>query len=331
MRHEHQISKKYTARNLFRPVIQETKAFHLIILFALLGSLSLQAAGEDLVTYVKTTFDSGDTGTLKKAKNLYFLPKTTDVHGNPYLFITAYPKGSKPRRLKPLPLKEPALGAEAFSFEADDAKDILMSFSGLREAPGKKFCAGEDLWVALWLYTEADTGYYYLTLWNSAAKKKRRIKLKTAPGKWQLVKQRIFGPGFFAAGDPVSSISIQNRGSVKRCFYIDNFVVWRGKDTSPPEKVSGVEVKNSDNANIVTWQPASDNLFVAKYRIYRGSIPVFTPDVSNLIGESLLPEFRDEALLHPPYHYIIVAEDLAGNLSVPSAAASVGNSNTGEN
>ena len=178
------------------------------------------------------------------------------------------------------------------------------------------------MWVAFCLYTKQNTGSYFLSLRNNTRKRGNKLKLTVTPGKWQVIKQRIYGPNFFDAGDLVSSISIYNTGSMKRNWIIDNFVVWRGEDKTPPTVVSNVRIKKSEGHNILSWKPSDDNLFVSKYEIYRGTIPHFKPDKSSFVSETRKLSFQETPLMPHKYYYKIVAVDVVGNSSKPSLNAS---------
>jgi hypothetical protein len=64
---------------------------------------------------------------------------------------------------------------------------------------------------------------------------------------------------------------------------------------------------------------------VAKYDIHRSTTAGFTPSAANKVGETTTSSFHDTGVAAGTYHYMVIAEDAAGNLGPPSneAAATV--------
>ena len=88
------------------------------------------------------------------------------------------------------------------------------------------------------------------------------------------------------------------------------------KDGTGPTTPTGVIAEVLTPTQIVlTWEPASDNVGVASYRILRNGVQ---------IGTSTQTRFTDsKAIQNTLYRYQVVALDAAGNTSAPSAAVEV--------
>lgn len=90
---------------------------------------------------------------------------------------------------------------------------------------------------------------------------------------------------------------------------IDDFIVFRGTDTEPPEKVKGVKFEAKGDELELTWEKAKDNTITAFYRIYADK---------KLVAEShrLSAKLKKADVGDAPL--TIVAVDLYGNASEPS-------------
>jgi chitodextrinase len=86
-------------------------------------------------------------------------------------------------------------------------------------------------------------------------------------------------------------------------------------DDRPPSVPGGLKASLSTKALTLTWAPATDNVAVTGYRIYRNGAPV---------GTTPTRSYADSAVSQGnAYQYQVVAFDAAGNTSLPSAALPV--------
>ena len=88
-------------------------------------------------------------------------------------------------------------------------------------------------------------------------------------------------------------------------------------DTTPPTPPQSLVASATGSTTVhLTWQPATDNVGVTNYRIYRNGTPVQT--IGNVLS-------YDDAGLQPSttYTYTVTALDAAGNESQPSNSAPV--------
>lgn len=86
-------------------------------------------------------------------------------------------------------------------------------------------------------------------------------------------------------------------------------------DTQPPTAPAGVTV-TAHTSNTVTlgWQPATDNVGVTGYRVYRGDTQAATSTTTSAVVSGLEPSTT--------YHFTVRAVDAAGNVSPDSKAVS---------
>lgn len=86
-----------------------------------------------------------------------------------------------------------------------------------------------------------------------------------------------------------------------------------GGDTTPPTAPSNVAVTGTTASSVgLSWSPATDNVGVTGYNVYRGS---------TLVGSTAGTTFTDTGLnASTQYSYTVKAVDAAGNLSAASSA-----------
>ena len=85
-------------------------------------------------------------------------------------------------------------------------------------------------------------------------------------------------------------------------------------DQTPPSQVTGLEATPTDTSIILTWLPATDNIGVHHYLIYRDTTSGFTPNPSDSIATSLDTLYIDlETEAGVTYYYRVSAADSAGN------------------
>lgn len=94
-------------------------------------------------------------------------------------------------------------------------------------------------------------------------------------------------------------------------------------DTTPPTAPTGVIVSMTGTVAHVSWTAASDDVAVTGYRVFRGTTADFAPDAQNLVGSTTTGSFDELTPAPGTWYYRVVAADAAGNLSDPSASASL--------
>ncbi|TDD66265.1 DUF2961 domain-containing protein [Jiangella aurantiaca] len=95
-------------------------------------------------------------------------------------------------------------------------------------------------------------------------------------------------------------------------------------DRSAPSPVSGVVAEGTEaNAVSVRWDPATDDVAVARYEVHASREPGFTPSQSTLVGTVTSPGFVHAGLgLGETWHYRVRAVDSSGNAGPYSDAVS---------
>jgi lysophospholipase L1-like esterase len=106
---------------------------------------------------------------------------------------------------------------------------------------------------------------------------------------------------------------------------IDNLVVYRGPDRTPPAPPSGLQVDLAGADVTLRWTAAADDTMAALYSIYRQTSG--SPWIK--VGESLRSSFRDQVPAAGGYRYRVTAADYENNLSEPSQAIDVAATTTG--
>lgn len=95
-----------------------------------------------------------------------------------------------------------------------------------------------------------------------------------------------------------------------------------GADTSAPTAVSDLQALLAEGKVFLSWSPATDDMGVSHYVIYRSPDPRFLPQASDSIGWSLDTTFLDEnspvdnAAINA--YYVVKAVDGSGNKSLGS-------------
>lgn len=112
---------------------------------------------------------------------------------------------------------------------------------------------------------------------------------------------------------------------------LDNFVLYRGRDTTPPASVKGVTATASKGVVTLRWARPPDNLFAVRYEVFRSASPDAPADPDHLIASVHTVDFSDGTLVNPgDYYYRVAAYDYAGNASEPSGVARVSLGDDGE-
>lgn len=117
---------------------------------------------------------------------------------------------------------------------------------------------------------------------------------------------RLFGPD-------VSSRTVR--------LTLDNFVVYRGRDSQPPAMVEDLKSKPGPNGVALSWKPAKDNVGVMLYVVSRsnGDRPFAK------IAETFKPAYLDVTAPPGTHRYRVLASDFENNLgpwSPPVSATS---------
>ena len=93
-------------------------------------------------------------------------------------------------------------------------------------------------------------------------------------------------------------------------------------DMTPPSAPATLTAVGGAGQASLSWSPASDNVGVTRYDLYRSTTSGFTPSVSNRIAQPTGLGYVDLGLAAGNYYYRVQAEDAAGNLSASSSEAS---------
>jgi hypothetical protein len=107
----------------------------------------------------------------------------------------------------------------------------------------------------------------------------------------------------------------ENAGAAGQ-FWIDKLIIYRGRDTEPPEAPAELKTSRDGPRVTLTWSEPNDNAFPAVYSIYRK----FPNESWEKIGESVLPKYVDNiSAVAGPCSYRVTAADYDNNVSGPSA------------
>jgi len=85
-------------------------------------------------------------------------------------------------------------------------------------------------------------------------------------------------------------------------------------DTVPPTVPGTLTATGGLGQVSLNWGPATDNVGVTKYDLYRSSTSGFTPSVSNRVAQPTGTSYIDSGLAAGTYYYKVTAEDAAGNV-----------------
>ncbi|KQO97535.1 LamG-like jellyroll fold domain-containing protein [Leifsonia sp. Leaf264] len=94
-------------------------------------------------------------------------------------------------------------------------------------------------------------------------------------------------------------------------------------DNTAPSVPANVSAAASGSTANVSWNASTDNLGVTGYQLYRGTTAGFTADAASKIADVDGTSYADATLPPDTYYYRVAAVDGAGNVSAPSASASV--------
>jgi hypothetical protein len=93
-------------------------------------------------------------------------------------------------------------------------------------------------------------------------------------------------------------------------------------DSTPPTAPGTLGASGSMGTVSLTWGPATDNVGVTSYNVYRSVTSGFAVGPANRIGQSSSTTFNDTGLAAGTYFYRVTASDAAGNIGPPSNEAS---------
>jgi hypothetical protein len=93
------------------------------------------------------------------------------------------------------------------------------------------------------------------------------------------------------------------------------------EDTTPPAAPSGLTANGAIERATLAWTAASDDVRLAGYNVYRSTTAGFTPSASNRIAQTTGTSHVDTGVASGTYHYLVTAEDGAGNVGPASNEA----------
>ena len=126
-------------------------------------------------------------------------------------------------------------------------------------------------------------------------------------------------PGHLADGLTFGSV-----GKSNRWLAADNVTLIRGKDTTPPAKVTGLKLRQTDGGIHLTWKPATDDVCVGDYVVYWSNVPKMTLDENEVVGTTLDRQFTHTRIPHfGTYYCAVAARDLFGNVGPASEKVKV--------
>ena len=100
----------------------------------------------------------------------------------------------------------------------------------------------------------------------------------------------------------------------------------RVADTTPPTAPSNLTANGSPGQVTLSWTASNDDGGVAHYNVHRSTTAGFSPSAANRIAQPVGTNYVNGSLSAGTYHYKVIAEDGAGNVSAASneASATVG-------
>ena len=128
-------------------------------------------------------------------------------------------------------------------------------------------------------------------------------------------------------GRTFSSLVVVGSGARKdSAFYVDNVVLYQGKDTRPPGRVGSVKADYllDQGAVALRWAQPEEDILVAAFDVYRSEVAGARPSKDNRVTTTAGLDVLDDTLEDiGTYYYTIVAVDVGGNRSEPSAEVAV--------
>ena len=96
-----------------------------------------------------------------------------------------------------------------------------------------------------------------------------------------------------------------------------------GPDVEAPSVPGGVSASQVGDAVAVSWSASTDDRGVAGYSVYRSVEDGFVPSEATKVADVTGTSFDDASVAAGTYFYVVTAFDATGNVSGPSAQASV--------
>jgi hypothetical protein len=93
-------------------------------------------------------------------------------------------------------------------------------------------------------------------------------------------------------------------------------------DATAPSAPGTLSATGGTGSASLAWGPATDNVGVTGYAVYRSTASGFVPGPTNRIGQATGTTFTDSGLAAGTYFYVVTASDAAGNVGAPSNQAS---------
>jgi len=219
-----------------------------------------------------------------------------DVAGepDPVTFYTIY------RRLEAGVLPAAAMSAETLRARVDRFPGAAAALvrAGVRRAGGRYLASGSSFppgtWEAVGFVGATQSASYLAavpTLGDSNS---------VAPVTVVLVAAHAGGSGSFWLSNPDSGYSVNNTA-----------------DLTPPAPPAALAVYADANGNVLRWKANSEPDFLY-YNVYRDTVDLFIPGVSNRVHQTFATTWTDPYAEIVPHWYAITAVDTAGNESAPA-------------
>jgi predicted phage tail protein len=93
-------------------------------------------------------------------------------------------------------------------------------------------------------------------------------------------------------------------------------------DSTPPSAPGTLGATGGISSVQLSWGPATDNVGVTRYDVYRSTSAGFTPTAANRIAQPTGTSYTDASMAPGTFFYRVQAEDAAGNLGTASNEAS---------
>jgi concanavalin A-like lectin/glucanase superfamily protein/Big-like domain-containing protein len=91
-----------------------------------------------------------------------------------------------------------------------------------------------------------------------------------------------------------------------------------GSATAPPTPPGSLNALGGIGTVSLTWSPSMSATGVANYNVHRATTPSFAPTSLNRIGQPTSTNYTDSGLAAGTYYYVVTAEDVQHNISLPS-------------
>ena len=95
------------------------------------------------------------------------------------------------------------------------------------------------------------------------------------------------------------------------------------EDNEPPTAPGALQGTGSIGSSSLSWAPATDNVGVVRYEIYRSTTASFTPSPATLVGQTAGTNYTDAGVSPGTYYYRVLAVDAVGGKSAASNTVSV--------